>query len=215
MSIIPKVPSIYQIRHVSSGRVYVGSAVNTRQRWHSHRSDLRLGRHSSRHLQSAWNKYGEAAFVFEVIEPVLFVEDLIAREQYWIDRLKAADERHGYNMSPTAGSALGMKHTEETRAKQSERNRKRYKDPAAREKQSEARRAWFANPAEREKQGERVRRWNDDPVQRERKAERLRRRYDDPAEREKTAEQMRALWADPEYRAKMIAERKSRRKKGK
>src|SRR5438128_6005641 len=57
MSSIPKVPAIYQIRHTESGKVYVGSAINPRQRWGMHLKDLRKGAHHSRYLQRAWIKY--------------------------------------------------------------------------------------------------------------------------------------------------------------
>lgn len=219
MSTVSQTPSIYQIRHVDSGRVYVGSAVNPRRRWNGHRSQLSRGMHSSPHLQSAWNKYGESAFVFEIIEPVLFVEDLVAREQYWIDKLHSYDPRRGFNVSPTAGSPLGVKHSEAVRMRVSERLRKRFADPVERAKQSERVRAHYANPDERAKQSRRVAARFADPVERAKQSERAKARFTDPAERakqsahlaerysnpverEKIAEQLRERWKDPEYRAR-------------
>lgn len=106
---------IYRIRNLLDGKVYVGSAVNIRDRWRRHRERLTKGVNCSPHLQAAWKKYGEAAFVFDLIEVVERKEDLIAREQIHLDALFAAG--HHYNTSPTAGSPLGVKHTEATRAK--------------------------------------------------------------------------------------------------
>ena len=106
---------IYQIRHRDSGKCYVGSAVCIAHRWWGHRRRLERGNHHSAHLQHAWNKYGPDAFEFIVLERVERREDLIAREQAWIDRLGSCGA--GYNMSPTAGSPLGVKHSQETRAK--------------------------------------------------------------------------------------------------
>jgi hypothetical protein len=54
-----------------------------------------------------------------VLELVL-VSFLLEREQYWIDRLRCCDRRKGFNLSPTAGSTLGKRHSLETRRKQSE-----------------------------------------------------------------------------------------------
>jgi group I intron endonuclease len=108
---------IYSIKHIASGRIYVGSAINLRMRWHQHKSDLRLGKHHSRYLQRAWNKHGADAFVFTIIEIVADPKTLIEREQYWIDEFKAATSNNGFNLSPTAGSALGIKRTEEFREK--------------------------------------------------------------------------------------------------
>lgn len=107
---------IYSIVHVDSGRRYIGSAVHFDQRWRVHRCQLRKGTHHSRHLQTAWNKYGEGAFLFKRML-VCAKDDLIFYEQRLVDGFKAADGRFGFNASPVVGSRLGMKHTDEARAK--------------------------------------------------------------------------------------------------
>jgi group I intron endonuclease len=94
---------IYVIRH-AAGRCYVGSAVNILRRWDLHRSQLRRGKHHSLKMQRAWNKYGEGAFTFEVLENVE-KELLIEREQHWIDALHAC--KRGFNTLPAAGSFRG------------------------------------------------------------------------------------------------------------
>lgn len=107
---------IYKIINTTNGKCYVGSAVNLPGRWASHRKNLRSKKHNPK-LQNAWNKYGEDAFEFLVIE---FVDDktkLIEREQYWIDTLDVV--KKGYNILPTAGSMLGYKASEESRKLQS------------------------------------------------------------------------------------------------
>lgn len=106
---------IYAIRHIESGRMYVGSAVDFVKRQRLHRNELRRGTHHSPKLQRAWNKYGEDAFVFEVLEGVADKSQLIPREQHWIDHHCAAAK--GYNIRVTAGSFLGMRHSDATRAK--------------------------------------------------------------------------------------------------
>src|SRR5690606_34420785 len=53
------VSGIYEIHCTKSGRRYVGSAVNFSARWRLHYTQLCAGKHHSRHLQRAWNKYGE------------------------------------------------------------------------------------------------------------------------------------------------------------
>lgn len=62
------------------------------------------------------NKYGREAFEFEVLEIIdiddSIKENLLMREQFWIDNLKPA-----YNILPVAGSNLGYHHTEETKQK--------------------------------------------------------------------------------------------------
>ena len=118
---------VYIIRNTVNGKVYVGSAArSTKRRWIDHRMTLRGNRHRNRHLQSAWNKYGEESFTFSVLVWCA-PEDCVRYEQTVIDEYNAADRQFGYNSSPTAGSCLGTKLSDETRAKMSKvrRGRKR------------------------------------------------------------------------------------------
>jgi len=227
MSSISRTPSIYQIRHIASGKVYVGSAANPRKRWSEHRFELQRGTHHASYLQRTWTKYGKEAFVFEILEPVLFVEDLLTREQYWIDTLRAADRQYGYNASPTAGSPLGTKHSAETRAKASARNNARFADPSARAKASAQTKARYDDPAERAKTAAQSKAsWADpdarakaaerqkvrmaDPAYRANVAEQVRARTSDPAERAKRSERQKARWADPTFRQRMTEHMRAR-----
>ncbi len=56
-------------------------------------------------------KYGYSKFRLEILE-YCSVENLLEREQYYIDLLKPE-----YNILAVAGSSLGYKHTKETIAK--------------------------------------------------------------------------------------------------
>lgn len=108
---------IYQIKNLITGKVYVGSALNLRQRWAEHQSTANRGIHRNRKLQAAWNKYGRDAFEFSIL---LYCEphNLILYEQIVIDALDVI--KLGYNLSPKAGSSLGVKLTDSARAKISE-----------------------------------------------------------------------------------------------
>jgi hypothetical protein len=108
---------IYRIRNVNSGKCYVGSAKRFKQRWATHRSELRRGLHANKHLMRAWLKYGEESFVFEILEKCEPIA-LIPTEQSWMDKL-----RPEYNLAPRAGNCLGVKHSEEAKRKISERNK--------------------------------------------------------------------------------------------
>ena len=59
---------IYKIQNTITNKLYIGRASNLRKRFISHRSLLRVGKHSNSYLQHAWNKYGERNFVFEIME---------------------------------------------------------------------------------------------------------------------------------------------------
>lgn len=112
--------AIYGIRHTSSGRVYVGSAVSLAARWRVHKNVLKKGAHHSRYLQAAWTKHGPDSFEFIVFEVVPERSLLLVRENAWITSLQSADPKHGFNMCPTAGSQLGMRRSPEVRQKMSE-----------------------------------------------------------------------------------------------
>lgn len=116
MTTISKKSGIYQIVCSATGKFYIGSAVNLQSRRRVHLHGLRNNVHHSVTLQRAFNKYGEDAFTFEVLELVP-VPLLIEREQYWLDKLKPFDPAIGYNINLTAGSRLGAEVSPETREK--------------------------------------------------------------------------------------------------
>lgn len=135
---------IYEIVNLVNGKRYVGSALSFRLRWHGHLSRLRKQKHHSAHLQAAWNKYGEAAFAFRVLERC-GRDDLLAREQFHID------QGCNYNKSLTAGSPLGVKHSEQTRSRMSAaRQGKPKAEPHIAAMSKGAKRQWN-DPAVREK----------------------------------------------------------------
>lgn len=107
--------AIYRIRNISNQKVYIGSAINVKQRWSMHLSLLHRGLHFSKHLQSAWDLLGENHFSFEVVESVLDKNNLLVREQYWLDFTKCCDNNFGYNSTPVAGSSLGRVLSEHTK----------------------------------------------------------------------------------------------------
>lgn len=111
---------VYKITNKVNGKVYVGSGAQARYgmwaRWIDHRSSLNNGRHCNQILSRAWVKYGEGAFEFSILE-VCPPEKCIEREQFWMDRLDATNHDKGYNILPTAGSCLGRKVSESTKAK--------------------------------------------------------------------------------------------------
>ena len=117
MESIPKKSGIYQIRNLVNGKIYVGSSVNLNRRKNKHFYKLRHNMHANLKLQNAFNKYGETAFIFEIIEIVDDKHQLLNREQYYIDKYNVVQE--GYNILPNAYSTLGVYPTAETRHKMS------------------------------------------------------------------------------------------------
>lgn len=107
---------VYKITNIQNGKFYIGSAVNFERRAYMHRNRLSAGQHRNAHLQNAWNKYGSAAFRFELVETVEDKSQLTAIEQKWIDNLNASND--GYNICKVATSRLGVKARPETVEKQ-------------------------------------------------------------------------------------------------
>lgn len=75
---------IYKIINVVNNKFYVGSAVNFAKRKTKHWSLLRGCRHPNKHLQAAWNKYGEQSFIFAIVEELSEAADLLAAENVWL-----------------------------------------------------------------------------------------------------------------------------------
>jgi group I intron endonuclease len=106
---------VYAIRHIESGKFYVGSAYVFAKRWKEHVFHLASGKHHCRYLQNAYNKYGKNAFCFEIVE-VCPTETCLEVEQKYLDSYRG--DPHLYNISPNATGGCGP-HSEETKAKMS------------------------------------------------------------------------------------------------
>jgi len=147
-SVPPRTPGIYQILCIPTQKVYVGSSLNIAERWWEHHRDLQRGTHHSRYLQRAWDKYGEDAFVFAVLEHVDDPRLLMEREQAWMDATRCYDRDYGYNLSREVGTTRGVKASEETRAKMREARAGKPKSPkhVANQATSLAKDWWLIDP---------------------------------------------------------------------
>src|SRR5258706_4141008 len=91
---------IYKIINVVNNKFYVGSAIDCKRRKTRHFSELRNGVHKNRHLQAAWNKYGEQAFVFVVVENYAMDTDLLQIENRWLQ--EHVGKEYCYNIGVNA-----------------------------------------------------------------------------------------------------------------
>lgn len=165
---------VYIIRNSVNAKVYVGSAVNFTKRFRAHSSLLNKSKHHSRSLQNFVNKYGVNCLVFDLLEVTEAVLAVVC-EQRWINHFASSVPENGFNIAPTAGSCLGMKHTPETRAKVSaalrgrpvsdrtiaalrERNKNRIYSDEQRQKLSEVAKTRGAKPETRIKLSEAAKR---------------------------------------------------------
>lgn len=87
---------IYIIKNLINGKVYVGQTKRPKNRLWLHKYLLKNESHHNTHLQSAWKKYGEKAFSFELIEECE-EENVDEKEIFYI---KTYDSyKNGYNKS--------------------------------------------------------------------------------------------------------------------
>lgn len=108
---------VYAIINIETNKVYIGSTVDFKGRWVYHKSRLRHDKHDNSYLQHSWNKYGEDAFEFGVLEYLDNLDNLHLAEQLWMDKYR--EEGIGlYNLGLVADRpTLGYKHTEEHNCK--------------------------------------------------------------------------------------------------
>ena len=138
-----KTQGIYGIKNKVNNKMYVGQ-VNGKKgvegRFLEHKRLLIKGSHYNKHLQRAWNKYGGDNFEFFILEEVCDIGELDDREQYWINEVWG----NCYNMQPTAGgSCLGMKRSDETKIKIGNANKKRVWTTESKLKQSNSQKKRF------------------------------------------------------------------------
>ncbi len=111
---------IYKICSIARPeKLYIGSAINIKERWNRHLSELRQERHGNRHLLHHFKKYGENDLVFSLVE-YCDPKKLLEREQFYIDLLKPS-----FNICANAGSRFGVVATFATRVKIKARWKKR------------------------------------------------------------------------------------------
>ena len=81
------ISGVYCITNLVNSHRYIGSSVQLQVRLVQHVNRLRANKSRSKHLQAAWNKYGEACFVFK---PLIYCDRSMTLyyEQQCLDKLK-------------------------------------------------------------------------------------------------------------------------------
>lgn len=95
---------IYKITHIESGKTYYGSSQNIEKRWKRHKKELNNNTHHNVYLQRSWNKYGDNAFMFYIVEEVEY-NLLLDVEQQYID-----GNVDGYNIASACGGDIITNH---------------------------------------------------------------------------------------------------------
>ena len=111
---------IYSIFNTFNGKKYIGSSKDIYNRLHEHLHNLRAGNSHNKHLQAAWNRYGEENFQFNVLE-FCKEEERFNKEQYYIDFMKPE-----YNFALQVVANLHREISIEQRKQISETLKRRY-----------------------------------------------------------------------------------------
>lgn len=120
---------IYKIENLVNHKIYYGSSTNLIKRLRDHKLELRKNSHTNKHLQSAWNLYGEDSFDFSIVDE--FTENEISNrelrdlETSYIQENKTFIDDIGYNNIPGGIGTLNLPCSEEKRKKISESNKGR------------------------------------------------------------------------------------------
>jgi group I intron endonuclease len=121
---------IYELKCIQNNKVYIGSSKNIRRRIVEHINLLKKNKHDNNYLQKTWNKYGEASFSFNCIEPLpkkTSKKDILKKEQHYLNIIQPWNDKIGFNINKQAAQPptnkgkkhpmYGRHHTEESKAK--------------------------------------------------------------------------------------------------
>jgi group I intron endonuclease len=115
---------VYFISNNLNNDLYIGSSRNIKNRFYNHKSSLRNNRHKNKHLQNAWNLYGEENFTFKVVEQHHDIDNILFREKKLISIFNP-----NYNIKQV--DCNSFYHSEETKIKISEKSKEKYiKNPS-------------------------------------------------------------------------------------
>lgn len=92
---------VYIIRNTTNGKFYIGSSKNLAGRWKEHKFYLGKSKHPNKHLQSAWKKYGSAAFEFDILI-YTDAQYLLKLEQLYLNKFVNTEWCYNIALSSTA-----------------------------------------------------------------------------------------------------------------
>lgn len=113
---------VYIIFNTLNGKRYIGSSKDLYNRLYDHFYNLKLQTHHNRHLQAAYNKYGESNFLYCVLE---FCEESL---QYIVEQNYISFMCPEYNKSEYVIANTGREVNEETKNKISTTLKEHYKN---------------------------------------------------------------------------------------
>lgn len=88
---LPKIPCVYAIRHVGTGKIYIGETSSLKVRIEAHLNALRRGEHHVEQFQYDYDHFGKDVDIFILGERKPGIEKL------WFTVFKTTEKEFGYN----------------------------------------------------------------------------------------------------------------------
>lgn len=110
---------VYEIKNTITDKSYIGGSTNIEYRWTSHKWSLKNNRHRNKNLQKEYDKYGIECLEFNIIEEVKNKNQVIKKEQRYLDKLNPE-----YNIAISAKfPMLGRSHKVKSKRQISDSNK--------------------------------------------------------------------------------------------
>lgn len=117
---------VYKHTNLHNGKVYIGiTCKDVAMRWKNGKAYQK-----GTHFRNAIDKYGWDSFAHEVLLENLSEDEAKRKEVELIALYKSNDREYGYNTTSGGDGASGLKHSDETKQKISERQKGIRKSPA-------------------------------------------------------------------------------------
>jgi len=104
---------IYQIKSKQNGKIYVGETLRGELRWKQHLYELRVSRHPNSLLQEDFDKFGEEAFEWEILQELPKDKDVLLLEEIRTISKFLKEGKDLYNLSLTIEQLQLLQENEE------------------------------------------------------------------------------------------------------
>lgn len=155
----PKQAGIYKITCNVNNKVYIGKAINIRDRINNHKNVKRKSK-GMFYFQYALLKYGWESFSVDILEIVENFdklrdnESLLKREAHYIELFDSTNTEKGYNRCKFSTDATGIPCSQETKIKIGNANRGRFVSAETKEKLSVSHLGKIVSEETRKKMGD-------------------------------------------------------------
>jgi group I intron endonuclease len=94
---LTKLSGIYSIKNKLNHKQYIGHSKNITFRWYHHLNNLIESKHPNNKLQEDFNTYGLSAFDFSILELIEGKDNLITKEQEYLNSIDFDSNYNIYN----------------------------------------------------------------------------------------------------------------------